>query len=77
MKIIDLLKIGRELMFLLSKSDIRMDDYRWVELFREYEKKRMDGEKYSCVIEELATIYHISPSTVSRIIRRLSGSVTH
>lgn len=75
MKVADLLKIGGEMLKLLSKYDVKIDDYRFAELYFEYERRCKNREKYIVIITELAGLYGISQSTVERIIRRLRRTV--
>lgn len=75
MIVADLLKIGGELLKLLSKYDVKIDDYRFVDLYYDYEKQRNSNEKYIVVLDELSRKYKVSPSTIERLIRRLRKSV--
>ena len=75
MVVADLLKIARELLKLLSKYDVKVDDYRFVDLYFDYEARRQEREKYICIVSELADKYGISVSTVERAIRRLRRAV--
>lgn len=76
MKRVEILKIGRELLKLMSENDLRLDDYRFVGMFYEYQFLRMEHEKYGSVIDSLSSKYRISQSKVKRIIRRLEKEVT-
>lgn len=75
MKVADLLKIGGEMLKLLSKYDVKMDDYRFAELYFEYERRSKNHEKYIVIVAELAELYGISQSTVERVIGRLRRTV--
>ena len=70
-----MLKISGELLKILSRYDIRISDYRFVDLYFEYEQRRKEREKYICIVEELANKYKVSASTVERVIRRFSKAV--
>lgn len=75
MLVADLLKIGSELLKILSKYDVKIDDYRFVDLYFDYEKQRRNNEKYIVVLDELSRKYKVSQSTIERLIRRLRKTV--
>lgn len=68
------MKIGDEMLKLLSKYDVKIEDYRFTSYF-EYERRRRNHEKYIAIVAELAELYGISQSTVERVIRRLRRTV--
>ena len=70
MKAIELLKIGKGMMEIMSKAGIRTDDYRYIGMYEEYLKMRHEGHKYEYAIARLAKQYGISESSVSRVIRK-------
>ena len=72
MKVVELLKIGGELLKLMSENDVKRDDYQFVKMYHEYLNMRSSGVKYRAVIQMLSEEYHISTATVERTIRRLS-----
>ena len=72
MKVVELLKIGGELLKLMSKHDVKRDDYRFVKMYHEYLNMRQRGIKYRVVIQMLAEEYHTSKASIERAIRRLS-----
>ena len=75
MKVIELVKINRKPMEMMSKCDIKHSDYQYIDLYDEYHKLRNNNEKYWYVIAILAKKYHISESSVKRLIKRLSAEV--
>ena len=70
MKVVEILQIGRELLKMMSENDLRVDDYMYVGMYREYEFMRGEHEKYYNIISTLSDKYSISQSKVKRIIRR-------
>lgn len=70
MKAIDVLKICAFGLELLSKSDIKAADYKYIPLYEEYLQLRKDGHKYEYAVTILSDKYKISQSSVSRLIRR-------
>lgn len=75
MKKIELLTIGKELLKVMSKADIRLKDCDHIEMYNEYNRLRSAGAKYWYVISHLSEKYKVSESNIARIIRRLSGDV--
>lgn len=75
MKVVEILQIGRELLKLMSKNDLKVNDYMFVGMFYEYEFMRKEHEKYHTIIDSLSKKYGISQSKVKRIIRRLTKEV--
>ena len=75
MKKVELLTMGCELLKMMSENGIKIDDYKYIELFKEYLKRRKNNEKYWVIIPELSDKYNISKSSCCRIIRRLNGDV--
>ena len=75
MKAIELLKIGAEMLNLMSKCDLRRDDYRYVGMFEEYMQRRRSGEKVDAILYDLSDKYAISESTLKRVVKRLGGEV--
>lgn len=75
MLVADLVTILAETLKLLSKYDVKVDDYRFVDLYFDYERRRKDKEKYICVVDELSRKHNVSPSTIERLIRKFRKSV--
>lgn len=75
MKGIELVKINKTGMELMSKIGLRTDDHKYLDLYEKYLTMRDLGEKVSYIIAHLAEAYNISESSVKRIIRRLSCEV--
>lgn len=75
MKRVKIVEIGRELLKLMSYNDLKLEDYRFVGMFYEYEFLRKEREKYAIVIDTLSKKYKVSHSKVKRIIKRLGEEV--
>ena len=71
MKVVELLKIGGELLKLMSENDVKRDDYKFVTMYHEYLNMRQSGIKYRAVIQILSEEYHTSKASIERAIRRL------
>lgn len=75
MKVVDLLKIGGEMLKLMSENEVNRDDYRFISLYEEFQNMRNLGVKYRECVRMLAEDYGISKSTVERVISRLDRDV--
>ena len=71
MEVVELLKIGKELLKMMSENDVKRDDYKFVKMYQEYLNMRKRGVKYRAVIQMLSEEYHSSKATIERAIRRL------
>ena len=75
MKTVDILQIGEKFLKLMSKLDLKRDDYRHIALYEEYMKMRGEGEKVDYIMVRLSDKYGLSESTIKRVIKRLSQEV--
>lgn len=73
MKVVELLKIGAEMLKLMSKHDVNRDDWRFVQMYEEFLEMRSKGVKYREAVRMLAIDYNVSRATIERAIRRLEG----
>ena len=73
MKVVELLKIGAEMLKLMSKNDVLRDDWRFVPMYESYKAMRSNGLKYRECIRMLSEEYNVSRATIERAIRRLEG----
>jgi hypothetical protein len=71
MKVVELLKIGKELLKMMSENDVKRDDYKFLKMYQEYLAMRKNGVKYRAVIQMLSEEYHTSKASIERAIRRL------
>lgn len=74
MIVADFIKINSETLKLLSKYDIKVDDYKFIDLFQEYEQMLSDGNKVSYIVAVLSAKYNISETTIYRILRRFKAA---
>ena len=75
MKIAEFVKIGTEMLKLMSEYDVRIDDWKYLKMYDEYKRMRENHIKYRAAILELAISHNLSRSTCERIIRRLDKDV--
>ena len=72
MKVIEALKIGKNLLETMQRNCIKVEDCKYVDLFEEYLGMIDKGEKKSYVIALLAKKYTISERKVWYIISRFN-----
>ena len=71
---IDLVRYCREMLKRLSEADIRLEDYRYVEMCDEYCNLVEGGYKKEYAIAVVTEKYGVSESTVRRAVKRLFKS---
>lgn len=76
MKVVELLKIGGELLKLMSDNEVSRDDWRFVSLYEEFRHMRELGVKYREATRMLSEDYGISRATVERVVSRLDKDVS-
>lgn len=70
-----LLQISAEILKLMSICDLKVTDWKYLELYSEYVKACKNNEKRTATILFLSEKYHISESSVKRIIRRFEREI--
>lgn len=71
MKPIELLKLFRSTFISFLDNGIRMEDVRHIDLYDDYSRLTMHGEKVTYVVSLLADRYDVSERTVYNIVSRL------
>ena len=71
MKAVELVKISREVLKLMSRCEVLRDDWRFVPMYEEFKNMRRNGIKYREAVRMLSEDYGISRATVERAIKRL------
>ena len=72
---IDLVRFCGEILKRLSDADIRLDDYKYVEMCDEYCNLVESGHKKEYAMAIVTEKYGVSESTVRRAVRRLNKAV--
>ena len=60
----------------MSKFGLSVDDARHVPMYEEYLSLRRDGVPKERIYQHFRTKYHVSESTVKRVVKRLSQRFT-
>lgn len=71
MKVIEILKLNRDLLKICRDVGIRMDDVQYIELYNDYNRLLANGEKVSYIVAVLAERYAVSERKVYALIKRL------
>lgn len=75
MKVYEMLKIGGEMLKLMSQNEVMRDDWRYVPIYEEFINMRDNGMKYREAVRMLSEDYGISRATLERAFSRLSSDV--
>ena len=76
MKVIELLKLNRELLTICRATGVRLDDVRYIELYNDYARLLANGEKISYIVAVLAEKYNVCERKVYDLIRRFKSDCT-
>lgn len=71
MTIYEILSFNKELLQRLTESGIRTEDYRYVDLFRDFTEMVQEGNKTTYAVAILSEKYAISERKVYNVLRRL------
>lgn len=71
MKVIEILKLNRELLKTCQDVGIRIDDVQYIELYNDYNRLLDKGEKVSYIVAVLAERYGVCERKVYALIKRL------
>lgn len=72
MKIYELLQFNKELLNRLCSAGIKPEDYKYADLFADYERLTREGEKKTYIVAILADKYSISERQVYAVISKFS-----
>lgn len=75
MRRIDLIEFNKELLQKLNNAGIRLEDYKYCDLYRTYLKLSVTMKTRKEVILTLAETYHITDRQVYNILNRLERAV--
>lgn len=71
MTIYEILSFNKELLQRLTESGIRTEDYRYVDLFRDFTEMVQEGNKTTYAVAILSEKYAMSERKVYNVLRRL------
>lgn len=76
MKVYELLALNRELIERMCAAGVRLDDVRYVGLYRDYVRMKGAGGKVSYIVAVLAERYGVSERKVYSILKRFGNDCT-
>lgn len=76
MKLIELVSFNKELLQRLQKAGVKIDDWKYCDLYLDYTQMIAEGTKRTAIILILAQRYNLSERQVYNIIRHLQTPVT-
>ena len=72
MKVIEALKLNKEVLLRMQDMGIRLEDCNYVDLFNDYEEMKAKGFKITYIVTILSDIYHISERKVYSLLRKFN-----
>lgn len=76
MTVFEILNFNRELITKLYMMGIKPNDYRYLDLYSEYEALKKRGEKITYIVSSLSSKYTISERKVYDLIKRFGKHCT-
>lgn len=75
MRIADFIRLHKEIMNLLSNYDVKMEDFKYIEMFEDYDSMVREGNKISYIVSYLSDKYRISEASVYRVLKRFKVTI--
>lgn len=75
MKIFELLIFNRELLRRFYTAGIRSDDYKYADLYTEFDQRVATGEKVTYIVACLAVKYGVSERQVYNLLNKLNRDI--
>lgn len=75
MRIADFIRLHKGMMDLLSKYDVKMDDFKYVEMFEDYDSMIKEGNKVTYIVSYLSDKYSLSEASVYRILKKFRATL--
>ncbi len=69
MKIVEIVKINRELLKNLHMAGVRIEDAEYIDLYADYQRMLSNGDKVSYVVAVLSNKYAVSERKVYGLIK--------
>lgn len=76
MKVFELVALNRELLERMCAAGVRLDDVRYVGLYRDYLRMKGAGGKVSYIVAVLAERYGVSERKVYGLLKRFGSDCT-
>ena len=76
MKLFEILNFHRELLLRLTQIGYKPDDYKFIDMFSEYEQMYRNGDKVTYIVSYLSDKFNVSERKVYSIIKRFKKDCT-
>ncbi|MFR9497172.1 MAG: hypothetical protein SNG69_04425 [Rikenellaceae bacterium] len=76
MKVYEMLSFNKELLLKIHTAGLRVEDYKYVDLYAEYLQLKRASEKVTYIVHYLSDKYKISERQVYSIIGRMQQDIT-
>ncbi|WP_314125914.1 hypothetical protein [Segatella maculosa] len=73
MKIIEIVKINRELLKNLHTAGVRIEDAKYIDLYADYRRMLANGDKVSYIVTVLSNKYAVSERKVYSLIKHFQS----
>ena len=73
MKIIEIVKINRELLKNLHTAGVRIEDAKYIDLYADYRRMLANGDKVSYIVTVLSNKYAVSERKVYALIKHFQS----
>lgn len=70
MTLYEILSINKEMINRLQEFGAKPDDCRYIDLYRDYQAMREDGEKVTYIVTVLSERYHVSERKIYSLVKR-------
>lgn len=75
MKVYELLGFNKELLLKIQRAGLKIDDWKYADLYAEYSQLKVQGEKITYIVNHLSAKYNICERQVYSIINRMQQEV--
>lgn len=76
MTVYEILNFNKELINRLSKIGFKPDDYKYIDLYSDFESMRCNGDKVTYIVSFLADKYSVSERKIYDVIKRFGKHCT-
>jgi hypothetical protein len=76
MTVYEILNFNKELINRLSKIGFKPDDYKYIDLYSDFESMRCNGDKVTYIVSFLADKYSVSERKIYDVIKRFGKRCT-
>ncbi|MFR9651401.1 MAG: hypothetical protein SNG35_05200 [Rikenellaceae bacterium] len=75
MKVYELLSFNKELLLKIHIAGLKVDDYKYVDLYSDYLQLKGAAEKVTYIVQHLSDKYDISERQVYSIVHRMQQDI--